>query len=123
MDGIGFDPYIGFFHALDYGRPSLALDMLEEYRAAAVDRFVLYLLNNRILEEDDFEKTDSGGVRLKRKSSKVFFIEYEKHMNRNFKDPDYEGSQSFRTIFRLQAHRLAAALTKGEQYIPYSLDI
>jgi len=123
LDGLGFDPYIGFFHALDYGRPSLALDLLEEYRAAVVDRFVLYLLNNRILTAEDFENTPEQGVRLKREAGKVFFKEYEKHMNRLFSDPDYEGKQSFRTIFRLQAHRLAAQLTEGKPYQPYTLDI
>ena len=35
LDGIGFDPYIGFFHRLDYGRPSLALDLVEEFRPAS----------------------------------------------------------------------------------------
>lgn len=123
LDGIGFDPYIGFFHSLDYGRPSLALDLLEEYRAGVVDRFVLYLLNNRILKVEDFEETDEHGVRLKREAGKVFFKKYEKHMNRLFSDPDYEGKQSFRTIFRLQAHKLAANLTEGKPYQPYTLDI
>lgn len=123
LDGLGFDPYIGFFHTLEYGRPALALDLLEEYRAPLVDRFVLYLLNNRILKPEDFESAEEGGVRLTRAATKRFFLEYERHMNRPFRDPDYAGEQSFRTIFRQQAHRLANCLTKGEPYHPYTFDI
>jgi CRISP-associated protein Cas1 len=51
LDGIGFDPYIGFYHRLDYGRPSLALDLLEEFRPALVDRFTLALLNRRTIRK------------------------------------------------------------------------
>lgn len=47
LDAMGFDPYLGFFHRLDYGRPSLALDLVKEFRAALVDRFVTGLFNRR----------------------------------------------------------------------------
>ncbi len=46
---VGFDPYIGFFHGIDYGRPSLALDLIEPFRHAIIDRFTLYLVNNFFL--------------------------------------------------------------------------
>jgi CRISPR-associated protein Cas1 len=57
LDGIGFDPYLGFFHRVDYGRPSLALDLLEEFRAALVDRWTATLLNLRMLVREDFTAT------------------------------------------------------------------
>ena len=47
LDGMGFDPYLGFFHQIDYGRPSLALDLLEEFRAALVARWSAGLLTFR----------------------------------------------------------------------------
>src|SRR6185436_506705 len=53
LDGMGFDPYMGFYHQLDYGRPSLALDLLEELRAPLIDRFSLGLLTRRRLTPDD----------------------------------------------------------------------
>ena len=54
LDGMGFDPYIGFLHGIDYGRQSLALDMVEEFRCPVVDRFTLYLANRNMLRADDF---------------------------------------------------------------------
>lgn len=122
LDGIGFDPYIGFYHQPDYGRASLAQDLLEEYRAPAVDRLTLYLLNNRIFEAKNFETRNKGDVRLTREGLKRYFIEYEQHMNRTFQDPDYKGAQSFRTIFRLQAYKLSKWITSDEPYEPYSFD-
>lgn len=52
---VGFDPYIGFFHADSYGRPSLALDIMEELRPVVVDTLVLGAVNRRHLRPDDFE--------------------------------------------------------------------
>ena len=60
LDAMGFDPYLGFYHQIDYGRPSLALDLLEEFRAPLVDRLSLRLLNLGILAVDDFTRTPEG---------------------------------------------------------------
>jgi CRISPR-associated protein Cas1 len=69
LDAMGYDPYIGFYHQLDYGRPSLALDLLEEFRVPAVDRLVLNLANLRTLQAHDFVvDEESGGLRLDRKA-------------------------------------------------------
>src|SRR6266705_3607753 len=51
---LGFDPYCGYLHADRYGRPSLALDLMEEFRPVVVDAVVLACLNKRILQPDDF---------------------------------------------------------------------
>ncbi len=122
LDGIGFDPYLGFLHVVEYGRASLALDLLEEYRAPIVDRLVLYLFNNRIMKVADFETIDDGGMRLKPEPRKRFFREYEQRMTRGFRDPDYQGEQTFRTVFRAQALRLAKWMTDDIPYEPYSYD-
>lgn len=122
LDGIGFDPYLGFLHVVEYGRASLALDLLEEYRAPVVDRLVLYLFNNRILKLDDFAPDEEGGMRLKPEPRKRFFREYEQRMTRGFRDPDYEGEQTFRTVFRAQSLRLAKWMTSDVPYQPYSYD-
>jgi CRISPR-associated protein Cas1 len=81
LDGIGFDPYIGFFHQPDYGRPSLAADLLEEFRAPAIDRLTLRLINNRVFTPDDFYlHTTSGSTYLKRDSLRKYFTEYEQFL-------------------------------------------
>lgn len=54
MDGIGLDPYLGFYHQIDYGRPSLALDLLEEFRHPLVDRLAASLFNKAFLRRPTF---------------------------------------------------------------------
>lgn len=116
LDGMGFDPYIGFLHGIDYGRQSLALDMAEEFRCPVVDRFTLYLTNRNMLRADDFEARD-GGVYLKQEGLKRFFAEYEKWMNAKNR-----AGRSFRDISKAQAQQMAKAITEGEEYIPYRLE-
>lgn len=119
LDGIGFDPFIGFLHRLDYGRPSLALDLLEEFRPALVDRFTTKLLNRGILGRKDFFSTPEGGLNLGREGKHRYFVEYEKELSAPMQ---LDGqSLTFRQIFRRQADRLAAALTKDEPYESFEL--
>jgi CRISPR-associated protein Cas1 len=119
LDAMGFDPYLGFFHQIEYGRPSLALDLLEEFRAPLVDRFSLRLLNLGILDRASFTATPEGGVILEREALKRYFAAYEKELT---KPVAVEGeAASFRELFRRQAERLARALTQGETYEPFRL--
>ena len=60
---VGFDPYIGYLHAEKYGRPSLPLDLMEEYRPLIVDAMVIACLNKRILSRDHF-RAGRGGQEL-----------------------------------------------------------
>jgi CRISPR-associated protein Cas1 len=119
LDGIGFDPYIGFLHRLDYGRPSLALDLLEEFRPALVDRLTTRLLNLGILRREDFSRGPDSGLYLGREGKRRYFAEYEKELN----TPVVSEPQSltFRDAFRRQADRLAAALTRDEPYESFLL--
>ena len=75
---MGLDPYVGFLHVDRPGRKSLALDMEEELRAPYADRFVLTLINNRIIVADDFETLDSGAVILKKDGRQKFLSEWQK---------------------------------------------
>ena len=59
---LGFDPYCGYLHADRYGRPSLALDLMEEFRPIIVDAVVLACLNKRILQPTDFEVSSGRGA-------------------------------------------------------------
>jgi CRISPR-associated protein Cas1 len=63
LECVGLDPYIGFFHTLRPGRLSLACDIVEEFRAF-IERFVLTLINLKIVQSGDFEKQISGAVLL-----------------------------------------------------------
>lgn len=119
LDAMGFDPYLGFFHQMDYGRPSLALDLLEEFRAPLVDRFSARLLNLGILKKVDFTTTPEKGTILDREALKGYFVEYEKELNATVA----LGGEtiSWRQLFRRQAERLARALVDDIPYEAFRL--
>ncbi|MDX1957331.1 MAG: CRISPR-associated endonuclease Cas1 [Leptospiraceae bacterium] len=81
IDGLGFDPYIGFYHAMEYGRVSLACDMIEPVRAIFCDRLTLGLFNLKILGREDFEMTEEG-IRLTHESRKKFFQRYAEELEK-----------------------------------------
>lgn len=80
LDAHGFDPYIGWLHQQVYGRPSLALDLLEPYRAPYVDRFAVKVFNLKIFAADDFTLEAHEGCRFTPPALKRFFAEWEKHV-------------------------------------------
>lgn len=119
LDAMGFDPYLGFYHQLDYGRPSLALDLLEELRPALVDRLSTALLNLGTLAADDFTSTPERGCFLQPAGLKRYFAAYEKELTTPVRLA--EGELSFREVCRRQAERLARALVDGEPYQGFRL--
>jgi len=124
LDGLGFDPYLAYCHSIDYGRASLASDLMEEFRAPIADRLVLNLINNRILKQEDFYSTPKdSGVYLKREPLKRYFVEYECTMNREFIHPDTKEKTAFRKCFRLQAERLALTIQNNSPYLPFLLEV
>ncbi len=75
-----FESYLGFLHGIRYGRKSLALDLVEEWRQPIGDRFVLKLLNKSMLSIDDFRETDERGIYLNENGFRKFCTEYEKFL-------------------------------------------
>jgi len=69
----GLDPYLGFLHKPDYGRPSLALDILEPYRSIIVDRFFLFHTNKNWFNKDDFENKNNNAFYFNNDGIKKFF--------------------------------------------------
>ncbi len=116
-EGVGLDVAIGFMHQPDYGRPSLALDLVEAFRHATADRLVMFLVNKRMLEEGDFESGGEGrGVVLKPKSMTRYFAEYERWMLKKA-----EGRTSFRELLRTEVERLCGSLREGTVFEPWRL--
>ena len=123
LDGLGFDPYLGFFHSVDYGRESLASDLLEEFRAPVCDRLTLNLVNNRVFKPMDFKSNPKGGgVYFKREALKRYFLEYETMLNHEFIHPQTKESTTFRKCFRIQAEKLALTIQNNSLYIPFTLE-
>lgn len=111
----GLDPYLGFYHDVRYGRPALALDLVEEFRAPVVDRMVLSLVNRRVLGPDDFEEGEEGGVFLTKEGFRRFLATYEERLG----GPGPVGVEGgWRAAFREQVGRLVRAVRWGDAYEP-----
>ncbi len=123
LDGVGLDPYIGFFHQPVYGRPSLAADLLEEFRSPLVDRFTLTLVNRRMLNPDHFAlHEESGGMRLTREGMRKYFVKLEDYLGKSlaaFDDP----SLDFNGLFKRQIQRLAKAIADHGAYVPFRVQL
>ena len=123
LDGMGFDPYLGYFHKIDYGRASLASDLMEEFRAPVSDRLTLRLINNRILIEKDFYDNPKGGIYLTRDGMKKYFSEFEDFINHEFTHPETKEKTSLRKCFRIQIEKLASYIRGEREYQPFYLEI
>ncbi len=121
LDAMGFDPYIGLFHQPHYGRTSLALDLLEEFRTDAVDRLVLNLVNRNVLAHRHFQDltAEGKGFRLTRDGLRIFFRAYETHLLTEIPCKVPQRRFTLREAFRFQAHRLAKALTDDMPYVTF----
>jgi CRISPR-associated protein Cas1 len=80
LDGRGLDPYFGFYHELSYGRPSLALDLLEPFRHLYIDRMMVNLFSLGSMKESDFAAQPRGGIYLSQSGKEKFFKQYEQVM-------------------------------------------
>lgn len=119
LSALGFDPYIGYLHGINYGRPSLALDLAEEFRHPIVDMLTLDLINRRILTDKDFESIPPKGVFLRDDSKKKFFKQYEYKILHYFKHPGTGAKVSFRDLFKNQAHKLQKTIMDKAPYEPF----
>jgi CRISPR-associated protein Cas1 len=115
LEGAGLDPFLGFLHQVDYGRPSLALDVVEPFRHPVADRFVLTLVNRRVVEAGDFQSGGEGhGVFLSPKPMRRYFEEYEKWMLAREGD-----GTGFREAVRHEVEKLCASLRGGGGFEPW----
>ncbi len=109
---VGFDPYLGFYHRPRYGRPALALDMMEEFRPVIADSTAIHLFNTGELSDKDFVKTGMG-VSLTTKGKRRVIRGYEQRMETEITHPLFGYSVSYRRIIEVQA-RLLSRVVNGE---------
>ena len=118
---VGLDPYIGFFHQLKYGKPCLALDLMEEFRPIIADSVAITLINNRRIKPEDFTESH-GGWYLKAHRRKVFYAAYETRKNETITHPLFKYKLTFRRAMELQVRLLAKYLTgEIDQYTPLTI--
>lgn len=87
LECVGLDAYVGFMHRDRPGRTSLALDLMEELRPCLADRFVLGLINNRVMKAEDFDVTDSGAVLLTQGGRKKFLQKWQERKREQIVHP------------------------------------
>ncbi len=114
LEAESFEVYLGFLHGIRYGRKSLALDIVEEFRQPVVDRFVIRSFNKRILNEFDFEIEESRVI-LNEEGFKKFLKEFERWMTRT----GNSSKRNFRQIIKQQVANLKKALQNKQDYQPY----
>lgn len=103
---VGFDEYVGYLHSTQYGKPALALDIVEMFRAPVVDSVVLTLLNNRMLDQSDFEET-LGAWRLTDRGRKLFLQKFEERLSTEISHPILKNKVTYRRCLELQMRLLS----------------
>ena len=121
LASVGFDPYIGYLHSSRHGKPSLALDVMEEFRPLIVDSVVLSLFNNRQLEPKNFV-LELNSYRMTDETKRLFLQKFEERMQEVITHPTFAYKVAYRRCIELQARLLAKYLT-GEiaEYTPFSV--
>lgn len=114
--------YGGFFHSTEYSRPSLVLDLMEEFRPVVVDSLVLRLVNTRAVTERDFQRPEGPGemVALTQEALKKFLRYFEERVLTTVQHPATGREVSYRRCFEVQARQLTRVL-QGEEsrYQPF----
>ena len=114
----GLEPCIGWLHPEYRGRPSAALDLMEEFRSVVVDRLVTAVTNQNIVSTCDF--TGEGcGITLSREAVKKFVREYWRRIETEAVNEASGNKSSYHNHIFSQAAALAKSLTTGKQYLPF----
>lgn len=120
LETVGLDPQLGFLHTVRPGRQSLALDLLEEFRAPICDRLALTLINREQLQAKDFDVRDGGSVMLNDSGRKTVIAAYQARKQEEINHPVLQQSIYIGLLPQIQA-RLLARYLRGdiETYLPF----
>ncbi len=121
LETVGLDPYVGFLHALRPGRTSLALDMMEEFRAYLGDRFVLSLINKRQITPKDFLYQGDNGVVMTDNGRKTFITAWQNRKRETLIHPYLNEKVEIGLLPYVQAMMLARYVRKDIDNYPVFL--
>ena len=110
LESVGLDSYVGFLHRDRPGRASLALDLMEELRPCMADRFVLTLINNRIVGRQDFDFLENGAVFLSDSGRRAVLKRWQERKKESLTHPYLQEKLSWGLVPYLQALLLARCL-------------
>ncbi|MBQ9407275.1 MAG: type I-C CRISPR-associated endonuclease Cas1 [Desulfovibrio sp.] len=122
LEGVGLDPAVGFLHRERPGRPSLALDMMEEFRPYLADRLALTLINRQQIGSSDFIRTEVGGFILKDKARKEVLTAWQERKREEVEHPFLKEKMTVGMMCHIQA-RLLARYLRGDldAYPPFAM--
>ncbi len=110
LESVGLDPYVGFLHRDRPGRTSLALDLMEELRPCMADRFVLTMVNNRILQASEFIRQENGAVLMTDDGRRRFLKHWQEKKKESLTHPYLEEKLPWGLVPYMQALLLARYL-------------
>lgn len=120
LESVGLDSYVGFLHRDRPGRTSLALDLMEELRPCMADRFVLTVINNRVVSGEDFETSESGAVRMTETGRRKFLKHWQERKQETITHPYLEEKMPWGLVPYVQALLLARYLREDlDEYPPF----
>lgn len=109
LSSVGLDPYRGFYHQPRYGRPALALDLMEPFRPLIAESSVIQAVNNGEVHIDDFVRA-AGSVALRPDGRKRFIATFERRLSQEMTHPIFQYRASYRRVIELQARLLGRHL-------------
>lgn len=112
-EAVGLDPQMGFLHADRAGRPSLALDLIEEFRPVIADRLALSLVNRQQVSGSGFAMRESGAVTMTDETRKAVLVAYQKRKAEEIVHPFLNEKMTIGLLFHIQA-RLLARWLRGD---------
>ena len=107
---VGLDPYVGFLHSSQFGKPALALDVMETFRSPVVDSVVLTVLNNGMLTRQDFRE-ELGAWRLTDQGRRTFLTKFEERLDTEIRHPVFDYKATYRRCLELEVRLVAKWLT------------
>lgn len=110
LEIVGLDPYVGYLHTDRPGRASLALDMIEEFRSVYADRFVLSLINKKIVNKKNFIRKENGTVLMDDDLRKKLLIEWQNKKKEVITHPFLQEKVEWGMVPYVQAMLLARYL-------------
>ena len=110
LEAVGLDPQMGFLHRDRPGRPSLALDLMEEFRAPLADRVCLTLINRRQVKQSDFRHEETGGVFLTDEARKTVLTAWQERKRTVVTHPFLSEKMQLGLLLHIQAQLLARHL-------------
>lgn len=120
LESVGLDAYVGYLHCDRPGRESLALDLMEELRPCLADRFVLTLVNNRVLKAGDFEFRENGAVFLTDAARRTFLQKWQERKRETITHPFLDEKLPWGLVPYVQSLLLARCLRGDlEAYPPF----